>query len=50
MLVSTVADLEEELEEDQEIQAGNRTLTAQGGLFYNARGWPNGIIYVDERS
>lgn len=29
MLVSTVADLEEELEEeDQEIQAGNRTLTA----------------------
>ncbi len=51
MLVSTVADLEEELEEeDQEIQAGNRTLTAQGGLFYNTRGWPNGVIYFQPES
>lgn len=51
ILVSTVADLEEELEEqDQMIEADDHTLTAQGGLFYNTRGWPGGIIYIDERS
>lgn len=51
ILVSTVTALEEELEEqDQMIEAGDYTLTAQGGLFYNTRGWPRGIIYIDERS